>query len=150
MQAPPHWSCLLFMPLSLIKESPMSESSGAPYPDEVHGPRRPYRVALCPLCGSPNTQAKNYGKKLGGALGTCAGVISSLSATAKGATAGAIVAVRATSPTTPLNSITAAVLGAFAGGAMGCIAGAGLGQVIDETVLNNHRCLRCGHSFSSP
>lgn len=128
----------------------MSESSGAPHPDGPYDPRRPYRVVLCPLCGSSNIQTKNHGKKLGGALGTCAGVISSLSATAKGATAGAIIAVRTTAPDTPLNSLTAAVLGALAGGAMGCAAGAGLGQVIDETVLNNHRCLRCGHSFPTP
>lgn len=128
----------------------MSEPSGASRPDGVYDPRRPRHTVVCPLCGSPNTQAKNHGKKLGGALGTCLGVISSLPATAKGATAGTTIAVRAAAPTTPLNSITAAVLGAFTGGAMGCIAGAGLGQVIDETVLNNHRCLRCGHSFPTP
>ncbi len=127
----------------------MSESfSAARKPDGIHNT---HRVPLfCPRCGSHVVQTKNRGKKLGGALGTCAGVMSALSGTAKGATAGAAISLRAVNPSTPMNSLAVAVLGAFVGGTMGCATGAALGQVIDETVLNNYLCLRCGHSFPTP
>lgn len=93
----------------------MSESfSAARKPDGIHNT---HRVPLfCPRCGSHVIQTKNRGKKLGGALGTCAGVMSALSGTAKGATVGAAVSLRAVSPYTPMNSLTVAVLGAFVGG----------------------------------
>ena len=125
----------------------MSEPFTARPPDGIHNTR--HVLLLCPQCGSRTIRTKNRGKKLGGALGTCAGVVNSLSGIAKGVTAGAAISVRAVSPSTPINNLTAAVLGALVGGAMGCATGAALGQVIDETVLNNHLCLRCGYSFQS-
>lgn len=117
----------------------MSDSSSPPHSDGVHDAWRPYRVnraAPCPYCGSTNTQTKDHGKKVGGALGTCAGVISALSSTA--------------TSTPSLSGVTAAVLGALASGAVGCTSGAALGVALDETVLNNHHCLRCFHSFQTP
>lgn len=117
----------------------MSESSSTPHPDGVRGAWRPYRVnraAPCPYCGSTNTQTKDHGKRIGGALGTCVGAISALSS--------------AVTPTSSLSGVTAAVLGALASGAVGCASGAALGVALDETVLNNHRCLRCFHSFQTP
>lgn len=129
----------------------MSDASSPSHPDGVYGPRhRPYRTVSCPACGSPNIQTKNHAKKLGGALGACAGVISAFNGAAQGAAVGAAMAFRFTAPAMPLASVTAAVLGALTGGAIGCAAGAGLGQVIDDTVLNNHQCLRCHHSFQTP
>lgn len=104
----------------------MSESFATPSPGEQQAPHPTRGIIFCPRCASPQTQIKNRAKKLGGAFGTCFGIASSFSGAAKGA---------------------AAVLGALAGGAMGCATGAALGQVIDDTVLNNHLCLRCGHSF---
>lgn len=128
----------------------MSDISSTSSPDRAFGPQRPNRTVFCPNCGSPHTQTKNYGKKIGGALGTFAGVISSLSGAAKGARLGAAIAFRIVATTTPLNSMTAALLGALTGGGIGCVAGSGLGRVIDEAVLNNHLCLRCSHSFQTP
>lgn len=133
----------------------MPDTSSTSSPSDQHDAQRPYRAVFCPNCGSPNTQTKNHGKKIGGALGTAAGVMSSLSGAAKGARVGAAIAFRIAVTTTPLNSVTAALLGALTGGAIGCAAGSGLGRAgpgraIDETVLNNHLCLRCGHSFQIP
>ncbi len=108
---------------------------------------RPNRSAKCPLCGSPETRLKNHGKRLGGALGTCAGVFSAMAGTKKGASIGAFMGFRAMASSTPLNGVSAAVLGALAGGAVGCAAGAALGQAVDETILNNHMCRTCGHTF---
>lgn len=128
----------------------MSDSSSTSRSDGVRGFRRPYRPVRCPSCGSSNTQTKNHAKKLGGALGTCAGFISAFSGAAKGAVTGATMAFRLAPPATPLTSATAAALGALTGGAIGCAAGAGFSQVIDDTVLNNHQCLSCHHSFQTP
>ena len=126
----------------------MSEPfSGTGKPDAIHNTCRV--PVVCPRCGSHTVQSRNRGKKLGGALGTCAGVVSALTGTAKGATAGAVISLRTVGPSTPMNSLTAAVLGAMVGGAMGCASGAALGQVIDDTVLNNQLCLNCGHFFST-
>jgi hypothetical protein len=33
---------------------------------------------------------------------------------------------------------------------VGGLAGAAVGEVVDETVLDNHHCLRCDHTFSLP
>src|SRR5690554_4715734 len=116
---------------SNIKEHPMSERPSTSRLGGEYCPQRPNRAVFCPNCGSPNTQTKNHGKKLGGALGTCAGVISSLSSATKGVGIGAAIAFRAAASTMPLSSVTAAVLGALTGGAIGCAAGSGLGQIID-------------------
>ena len=43
---------------------------------------------------------------------------------------------------------TGAAVGALAGPA-GASAGVVLGDVLDERVLDNHRCLECGYSFSA-
>ncbi|CAM5555307.1 hypothetical protein [Eoetvoesiella caeni] len=128
----------------------MSESSSTSHHSGVYGTQRPSRTVVCPKCSSTNTQTKNHAKRIGGAIGTCAGVMSSLSSAAKGAGIGAAMAYRATASTMPLISVTAAVLCALAGGAMGCATGAALGQIVDETVLNNHLCLHCDHSFQTP
>lgn len=128
----------------------MSESFATPPRSEQHPRNTSRNPVFCPRCGSITTEAKNRAKRFGGALGTCIGVANSLSGAAKGATVGAANSLRTVGPSTPMNSITAAVLGALAGGAIGCASGAALGQVIDDTVLNNYLCLHCGHSFPTP
>tara|TARA_R110000851_G_scaffold315514_1_gene478025 strand:+ start:10514 stop:10900 length:387 start_codon:yes stop_codon:yes gene_type:complete len=125
----------------------MSESSATHPPGEQHACHASRKFFFCPRCESPKTQTKNCAKKLCGAFGTCVDVASTLSSATKGAAIGVVIGLRVTAPTTPLSSVTAAVLGALAGGAIGCASGAALGQVIDDTVLNNHLCLHCGHSF---
>jgi len=127
----------------------MTSSFNPDEPGMVYRPGRPAGPAICPACGSPRTHVKNHGKRLGGALGTCAGVYSAVAGAKKGACVGALAGIRAIAPSAPLNSVTAAPMGALAGGAVGCAAGAALGQVIDETILNNHVCLVCGHTFQT-
>lgn len=109
------------------------------------GSSRHYAVR-CPKCGSTAVQSRNFARKAGGALGACLGT---WGAAARGARAGALVGLRMVTPISPLSGVAAAVLGAFAGGMAGCIAGAQLGHAIDEVVLDNYRCLSCGHRFSA-
>lgn len=128
----------------------MSEPSGmTPNEGVMPGPLRPHQTIFCPQCGSLHIQTKNHGKRLGGALGTCVGLIQSLSGTARGAQLGATAGFCLATSVHPWSRLTTAVLGALAGGTVGCVSGAALGHAIDQTVLNNHRCLRCGYSFQS-
>lgn len=133
----------------LIKESPMSETFSTFHRAGAHSSQRSSPAAVCPKCGSSNVKTKNHAKRIGGAIGTCAGVLSALAGATEGAAVGAVMAFRATAPATPVASVTAAVLGALVGGAVGCASGAALGQAVDETVLDNHLCLHCKHSFQT-
>ena len=116
----------------------------------VYDSQRASLTIVCPKCGSPSIETKNHATRIGGVLGTCAGVMGSLSGAAERTSVGAAIACRATAPATPLVSITATILDALAGGAMGCATGAALGRVVDGTVLNNQLCHRCDHSFQIP
>lgn len=120
------------------------------FPGMEHDAESPDQALSCPQCGSPNIQNKNYGKRIGGAVGTCAGAMHALSGTTQGAYLGAAAAIYVSESENPLNCITSAVLGALVGGAVGCATGAALGKLIDQTLLNNHCCLRCGFCFQSP
>src|SRR5690606_12168855 len=128
----------------------MSESFATPHPGEQQAPHPSRGIIFCPRCGSPQTQAKNRAKKLGGASGTCFGIANSFSGAAKGAAACAAIGLRATAQPSSLSRLPAGVLRALAGGAIGGAAGATLGQVIDDTVLNHSRCFHCGHPFPAP
>lgn len=94
---------------------------------------------LCPCCQSAHVKCRNIGRKAGSALGVlfgAAGVISSLSAMT-GVPGGVI-----------LGHVAQVLMRAMVGGASGCAVGAALGEVVDENILENYRCLRCRHSFS--
>lgn len=52
----------------------------------------------------------------------------------------------------PLGSFAGGLMGALLGGAVGAIsggaAGAAVGEMVDEEILDNFECLKCGHNFS--
>tara|TARA_R100001369_G_C3300181_1_gene165552 strand:+ start:219 stop:491 length:273 start_codon:yes stop_codon:yes gene_type:complete len=48
-----------------------------------------------------------------------------------------------------LGGLTGAMLGALSGGIAGCATGALLGDMVDESILDNFQCLECGYTFSS-
>ena len=48
-----------------------------------------------------------------------------------------------------LNRILSAMLGACAGGVAGGVVGSRLGEVVDDHILHNRRCLACGYTFST-
>ena len=52
-------------------------------------------------------------------------------------------------PAGPLvGTIAGAVLGGIFGGILGCEVGTTLGKAVDKNILNNYRCVACGHTFS--
>jgi len=50
---------------------------------------------------------------------------------------------------TVVGTITGGVIGCLLGGATGGALGAKLGEVVDQNILNNHKCLECGFAFCS-
>jgi hypothetical protein len=129
----------------------------------------------CPRCSSSKVIKKNYGKKIGagvlgsvGAVGagfairnfmkSAAEVAAEKVVSAIGETAGkAVVAVGTTVGVTVVASsapiavavgVTAGVVGLVAGAfILAGKAGKEAGEFVDETILNNNKCLECGFVF---
>lgn len=108
-------------------------------------------LTTCPHCKSPQVVTRNHGRKVGGTIGAIAGAASGFSAALKGAriggTLGGRIGLIAGPSGAALGSVAGAILGGLLGGTTGCSAGAALGELIDDKVLHNYRCLDCGHTF---
>jgi len=103
---------------------------------------------ICPKCQSKRVDIDNRARKAGGLIGTMAGSTSAMAYALSGAETGMTVG-RLVGPTgMMLGGLAGAIIAGLIGGAVGCKAGAAVGEVIDATVLNNYRCLSCGHHFS--
>jgi hypothetical protein len=103
----------------------------------------------CPRCQSFRIGRNNYGKKSAGLLGASAGAYGGYIAVASGARAGALLGGAAGPGGAAIGGISGAVIGALLGGSTGASAGVALGSVLDERVLDNHRCMECHLSFSA-
>jgi hypothetical protein len=99
----------------------------------------------CPNCLSTRIGKNNYGKKTAGIVGASIGAYSGFTAVAAGALSGAAMGIKAG----PVGGLGGAVIGAFVGGASGATAGVVFGDVLDDYVLDNQRCLECGYSFTA-
>lgn len=108
-------------------------------------------TTTCPHCRSPEVVSRNHGRKVGGTIGAIAGAASGFSAALKGAriggTLGGRIGLIAGPSGAALGSVAGAIIGGLLGGTTGCSAGAALGELIDDKVLHNYRCLDCGHTF---
>ena len=102
----------------------------------------------CPHCRSTNITTLNHGRKSAVMLGGLAGGICSAATVWQGARIGAVVGTPAGPAGALLSAVAGAVLAALAGAATGCAAGGVVGDLIDYKVLNNYRCVACGHRFS--
>jgi hypothetical protein len=91
--------------------------------------------------------ARNHARKAGGTIGAIAGAASSFSCAMKGAQAGYRLGMSAGPTGMAIGTITGAILGGLLGGAAGCSAGIALGELVDDKLLNNYRCLDCTHTF---
>lgn len=107
-------------------------------------------MTRCPVCRSDHVLTRHYAKRIGRTLGTAAGIGAGVSATLKGARIGTQVGFVAGPPGRFVGGLTGAILGTLLWGVMGGKAGATLGEVVDDHMLDNHQCLRCGHRFSQP
>jgi hypothetical protein len=125
--------------------------SSEPAGEEVDPSVVPTEVLLCPRCQSERIETRSYGKKIGGALGALAGLGSGVALVLSGAdirNAGGSAADP--SLDAAVDGLVGGVLAVLKSGSAGCTAGADFGNVIDEHVLDRHRCVECGHAFSQP
>lgn len=104
----------------------------------------------CPRCRSNDIRSLDRARKAGGTIGAVAGAAGGYAATIGGARAGAAIGVIAGPPGIIAGGLAGAVMGALLGSAAGCATGAAVGSSIDDAVLNNQECERCGHRFSKP
>ncbi|MBV8618870.1 MAG: hypothetical protein JOY84_08415 [Curvibacter sp.] len=120
-----------------------------PFPHEAaHRP-------ACPFCGSRRVQTRDLARRVCAALGILAGALGGAASALTGAELGAELGALAGTlsggpPGAALGLVSGAVIGALVAAAAGCAAGAELGSSIDRRVLQNVRCLDCGHVFSLP
>lgn len=103
----------------------------------------------CPRCQSPRIGSNNYGKKTAGVVGAGAGAVGGVSAASAGALYGSAVGLIGGPVGITVGRVTGAIIGGLVGATSGASAGVALGGVLDEQVLDNHRCLDCDYCFRS-
>ena len=103
----------------------------------------------CPHCSSSRISTLNIGRKAGSTIGSVAGATSGMAMTLSGAEAGAVVGAIGGPLGSVFGGLAGAVIAGLLGSAAGCAAGSAVGAAIDENVLDNYRCLSCGHTFSA-
>ena len=103
----------------------------------------------CPHCNSSRITTLNIGRKAGSTIGSVAGATSGMAMTLSGAEAGAVVGAIGGPLGSVFGGLAGAVIAGLLGSAAGCAAGSAVGAAIDENVLDNYRCLSCGHTFSA-
>jgi len=112
-------------------------------------PKENFMSIQCPQCASTRIKTRDIGRQTGGATGAVAGgwvgVTSAVASARLGALAGQIAG--------PVGSALGSIVGVLICGLLSAtsvgLAGAQLGEIIDEHVLHNHECLDCGHVFSA-
>ncbi|WP_227746305.1 hypothetical protein [Burkholderia cenocepacia] len=103
----------------------------------------------CPHCNSSRVDTLNIGRKAGSTIGSVAGATSGMAMAFSGAEAGAAVGAIGGPLGSVFGGLAGAVIAGLLGSAAGCAAGSAVGAAIDENVLDNYRCMSCGHTFST-
>lgn len=104
----------------------------------------------CPYCQSSKVITLDYGRKVGGTVGTIAGAATALPRTLIAVEAGLIASTIAGPPGFVVGTLAGYVLSGLVGGYIGNATGTALGEVIDDNILDNYRCLGCHRKFSAP
>jgi len=101
----------------------------------------------CPNCQSGRIVTKDVAKKTCGFLGMVGGAASVTTGTLTGAEFGGTVGMIGGPPGATLGTLAGAILGALLAGTTVGVAGAKLGEVIDDRILDNYQCLACNYVF---
>lgn len=125
-----------------------SHAETSVFPDAPETPST-LEQRLCPRCGSDHVEKRNQARKAGSTIGAVAGATSGVAMTLSGAEVGATVGLIAGPIGSVFGGLAGAILAGLAASAAGCAAGAAMGEIIDENVLDNHRCVACGHTFNA-
>lgn len=97
-----------------------------------------YSIPICSKCGSTRVTAQHPARRFCGAVGAIAGCI-----------VGFVTSLHGSNSRSLIGRIANAIVGALVGGASGAAAGISIGDAIDSNVLDNHRCVDCGHTFGN-
>lgn len=102
----------------------------------------------CPNCNSTRVTTRNRARKTVGLIGTVGGTLGGASGGLSGFEIGTVVGIVAGPPGMVVGGVLGALFGALVAGTAGGLSGAQLGELIDRRILDNYRCLACGHTFS--
>lgn len=97
-----------------------------------------FSIPICSKCGSTRVTTQHPARRFCGAVGAIAGCI-----------VGFVTSLHSSSSGTVIGRIASAIVGALLGGASGAAAGVSIGDAIDSNVLQNNRCVACGHAFGN-
>lgn len=103
---------------------------------------------ICPHCRSERIATRNFARKTAGLIGTVGGTVGGAASGLSGAEIGMTVGIVAGPPGMMIGGFLGALFGALIGGTACGLAGAQLGELVDQRILDNYRCLACGHCFS--
>lgn len=109
----------------------------------------PAAQVRCPRCLSTRIDTRNLARKAGSTIGSVAGATGAMAAALAGAETGAVIGSFIGPAGTVFGGLAGAVIAGLVGSAAGCAAGSVVGEAIDQSVLDNHVCLACWHSFSA-
>lgn len=124
----------MFHPSSAIVSSPPAASNAS---------------TRCPRCNSAHIDTLNVARMAGSTIGSVAGATGGFAMAISGAEAGAAVGAIGGPIGALFGGLTGAVLAGLLGSAAGNAAGSAVGAAIDENMLDNYRCLSCGHTFGA-
>jgi len=102
----------------------------------------------CPNCNSSRIITRNRARKAAGLIGTVGGCVGGATGSLSGIEIGMTVGIVAGPPGMVFGGVLGALFGAVVGGTAGGLSGARLGELVDRRILDNYRCLACGHCFS--
>ena len=103
---------------------------------------------VCPKCQSAAVETRNLARRTGGTIGLIGGAVGGIASALSGAETGTVIGCLAGPVGCMIGTVTGAIAGGLIGGTTGCLTGSRLGQLIDEHILANFRCLDCGHRFN--
>lgn len=103
----------------------------------------------CPHCHSTNTKTKDIAQKAGGSIGAIAGGTAGFASALRGMAIGGTLGLRAGAVGLFAGSLIGAIVGGLLGATTGYALGSELGQIVDQSILDNRHCNNCGQSFSA-
>jgi DNA-directed RNA polymerase subunit RPC12/RpoP len=103
---------------------------------------------ICPHCESSRVITRNWGKRLGCAVGSAAGAVVGSTSAISGRKFGAGIEGFGGPTGMAVGGVASAVLGGLLGAACGCAAGEEAGQVFDGRIFDIYACVACGHTFN--
>ncbi|MEK6354972.1 MAG: hypothetical protein V4796_15715 [Burkholderia cenocepacia] len=122
-------------------------SYAPPWATEALSP--PGDTHSCPHCDSTRVEGLHVGRKFGSTIGSVAGATSGVAMALSGAEAGAAVGAIGGPLGAAFGGLTGAVIAGLLGSAAGSVAGSAVGSVLDDSLLDNYRCLSCGHTYGA-